>query len=129
MGYTQDTRTFYHAIDAHLSCSLGSETSSLALAEGMSAACPTVASDTPGNRARVDHGGLLFPVGDAESLAVIFLRLGDPRERLLLSRRAVTRAKALPTREKARESYRALIDAFCGELVTNGCFFRKDMLS
>lgn len=129
MGYMADTCPFYHAIDVHLSCSLGSETSSLSLAEGMSAARPTVASDTPGNRARVGDGGLFFPVGDSAALAALLLRLEDPKERYRLSCMAKSRAETLPTWERTRKDYRALFDAFCGELVTNGCIFRKDMLS
>lgn len=129
MGHMANTRPFYHAIDVHLSCSLGSETSSLALAEGMSAARPTIASDTPGNRARVRDGGLFFPVGDSAALAALLLRLEDPKERYRLSCMAKSRAETLPTWEKTRKDYRALFDAFCGELVANGCFFRKDMLS
>lgn len=129
MGYMADTHPFYHAIDVHLSCSLGSETSSLSLAEGMSAARPTVASDTPGNRARVGDGGLFFPAGDSAALAALLLRLEDPKERYHLSCMARSRAETLPTWEKTRKDYRALFDAFCGELVTNGCIFRKDMLS
>jgi glycosyltransferase involved in cell wall biosynthesis len=129
LGYRADVRPFYHAIDVHLSSSLGSETSSLALAEGMSAALPTLASDTPGNRARLGTGGFLFPAGDDAALASLFLllRARDTRERL--SRAAEARAKTLPTWEDVKESYRALFAAFCDKLPPNGCIFGKDMLS
>lgn len=128
LGFSPDTRSFYHAIDAHISCSMGSETSSLSLAEGMSAGCPTLASDTEGNRARLSAGGILFPVGDAKTLARLFLSLLDEGERGRLSRLARTRAEALPTWDGMREGYRAVFDAFRCKLVPNGCNFPKDML-
>ena len=129
LGYRADVRPFYHAIDAHLSTSLGSETSSLSLSEGMSAGCATLASDIPGNRTRVGSGGLLFPAGDAEALARLLLRIRDREARIRLSQAARIQAQLLPTWEEARARYRALFAAFCGELGTNGCNFRKDMLS
>lgn len=112
LGFSPDVRRFYHAIDAHISCSLGSETSSLSLAEGMSAGCPTVASDTEGNRARLAGGGLLFPVGDAEALGALLLSLRDPRERHRLSLLARRRTDSLPTWEEMRAAYRRLFHAF-----------------
>lgn len=128
LGYTADVRPFYHAMDAHISCSLGSETSSLSLAEGLSAACPTLASDTPGNRERVRDGGILFPVGDAARLSALLSELCEPAVRRRLARRAAQRARALPSWEATRRAYGQVFDAFCGELVQNGCIFRKDMI-
>ena len=127
-GYTPSVRPFYHALDAHLSCSLGSETSSLSLAEGLSAGLPTLASDTAGNRERVGDGGLLFPVGDDAALARLFLSLRKEDERRALGRRARARAGVLPTWEHTRAAYGQIFDAFCGELVQKGCFFQKDMV-
>ncbi|MBE6567672.1 MAG: glycosyltransferase [Ruminococcaceae bacterium] len=112
LGFSPDVRRFYHAIDAHISCSLGSETSSLSLAEGMSAGCPTLASDTEGNRARLARGGLLFPVGDAEALSALLLSLRDPKERRRLSRFARQRTDALPTWEEMKREYGRIFHAF-----------------
>lgn len=112
LGFSRDVRPFYHAMDAHISCSLGSETSSLSLAEGMSAGCPTLASDTEGNRARVAGGGRLFPPGDAKSLASLFLTLLDKEERRRLSGMARRRADELPTWQEMRAAYRRLFRAF-----------------
>jgi glycosyltransferase involved in cell wall biosynthesis len=127
-GYTPSVHPFYHAIDAHLSCSLGSETSSLSLAEGLSAGLPTLASDTPGNRERLGEGGLLFPVGDGAALGRLLLSLCKEEGRRALGERALARARALPTWEHTRAAYGQIFDAFCGELVQKGCFFRKDMI-
>ena len=112
LGYSPDVRRFYHAIDAHICCSLGSETASLALAEGMSAGCPTLASDTEGNRARVGKGGVFFPPGDAVALKRLFLSLLDEKARMRLARRARLWADGLPTWEEMREDYRRIFDAF-----------------
>ena len=120
LGFLTDVCPFYHAIDAHISCSLDSETSSLSLAEGMSAGCPTLASDTRGNCARVGGGGLLFPRGDAAALSRLFLSLLEEKSRERLKRLALARAEALPTWERVRREYGALFGGFCGEVGTNG---------
>jgi phosphatidylinositol alpha-mannosyltransferase len=104
-----EVRAFYHALDAHISCSSGSETASLALAEGMSAGCATLASDIEGNRARVGAGGLFFSPGDSDALAALFLRLCDVRERMRLSRAALARAKELPSEKESAARLDALL--------------------
>ena len=128
LGFSPDPRPFYHAIDAHISASLGSETSSLSLAEGMSAGCPTFASDTEGNRARLGVGGCLFPPGDATALSKLYLSLLDERERIRLGALARARARTLPTWEDTRARYKTLFDVFLRELPAKGCFLGKDML-
>lgn len=120
LGFLHDTRPFYQALDAHLSCSLGSETSSLSLAEGMSAGCPTLASDTEGNCARVGAGGVLFPKGDARALSRLFLSLLNEGERTRLGRLARVRAETLPTWEGVRRAYGSFLGSFCAELGSNG---------
>ncbi len=128
LGFSPDARPFYHAIDAHISCSLDSETSSLSLAEGLSAGCPTLASDTRGNLARIGEGGRFFPRGDASALAALFSSLLDEEERARLSRLALARARALPTWEKMRKGYDAFFGTFRDKLMAKGCFLEKDML-
>ena len=120
LGFRSDARSFYHAMDAHLSCSLGSETSSLSLAEGMSAGCPTFASDTEGNCARVGAGGVVFPVGDAYALSRLLLSLLKEGERVRLGRLAQARAQTLPTWEGVRRAYGSFLGAFCAEMGING---------
>ena len=80
VGKAADPAPYYAAMDAHLSCSLGSETSSLALQEGMAAGLPTASSDIPGNRAVLGEGGVLFPPGDGAGMAAAVLRLMAERE-------------------------------------------------
>ena len=128
LGFHADVRPFYYAMDAHISCSFDSETSSLALAEGLSAGCATFACDIPGNRARVGEGGCFFPCGDAKALASLFRLLSDNTVKESLRDRAAARARALPTWERTRAAYGTLFDTFCREVAAKGCFFEKDML-
>lgn len=127
LGFREDVKSFYHAIDAHLSCSLGSETSSLALAEGMSAGCPTFASDTEGNRARLGGGGVLFPVGADEALASLLGTL-TPERCAHLSHLALARAGELPTWGEVARAYDALFAFFSRIFPRKGCFFPSDMV-
>lgn len=71
LGFLEDTAPFYRVLDINVNCSVGTETSCLALSEGMSASLATVASDYGGNRAMLGNGsaGILFPAGDAMALA------------------------------------------------------------
>ena len=71
LGEARDPSPFYGAVDAHVSCSLESETSSLSLREGLAAGLPTAATDLPPNRPLPLS---LFPVGDEGALASILLR-------------------------------------------------------
>jgi len=109
LGFFSDTLPFYHAIDAHISCSLDSETASLSLAEGMCAACPTFASDIEGNRARVGEGGALFPAADAHALSSLFLSLGDGKTRAHYRALALSRARTLPSERESAERTEALL--------------------
>ena len=110
LGFCEEREPFYHALDAHISCSLDSETASLSLAEGMSAALPTLASDIPGNRERVKDGALLFPHGDACALARLFIRLAEDEMRRTLSRSALKRAKELPSEKESAHCFCTLLD-------------------
>jgi len=68
-GFVQDMAQIYRLLRINVNCSCGTETSCLAISEGMSAALPTVASDYGGNRGMIEGGGLSYPVGDAKALA------------------------------------------------------------
>ncbi len=109
LGFSDKTEAFYHALDAHISCSLDSETASLSLAEGMRAACATFASDIPGNRARVGSGGLFFPPSDSHALASLFLSLGDEERLKKYKQIAWARARALPTEKESARKFEQLI--------------------
>ena len=105
LGFRPDTTPFYHALDAHISCSLDSETASLSLAEGMSAGCPTIASRIEGNLRRVKEGGDFFDVGDEKALASLLLRLKSPEIWKESREKALARAEKLPTAKQARRTF------------------------
>ncbi len=70
-GFAPDVTPYVNCFDANINCSRGTETSSLALSEGMSIGLPCVASDFGGNTYMVRHGvnGLIFPTDDFVALA------------------------------------------------------------
>lgn len=70
-GFVREVRQIYSALDAHVNCSLGSETSCLAVSETMSMSIPQVVSDCAGNL-ELSGGGraaLVFVRGDYSALA------------------------------------------------------------
>ncbi|MBR2722502.1 MAG: glycosyltransferase [Clostridia bacterium] len=76
-GFVEDMAPIYRLLRINVNCSCGTETSCLAISEGMSASLPTVASNYGGNPSMlgavrgesVTRVGFLFPVGDADALA------------------------------------------------------------
>ena len=106
LGEWQDPAPFYQMLDISLSCSLGSETSSLALGEGLSLSLPTLASDIPGNRLLLGDGGLFYPPGDSLSLAEALRQMcaALPRYR----EAAEKRYRLLPTPEGTCRLYEGL---------------------
>ncbi|MBE6545848.1 MAG: glycosyltransferase family 4 protein [Ruminococcaceae bacterium] len=70
-GFAEDVSPYMNITDIVVNCSTGTETSSLALSEGMSLGLPCVVSDYGGNPYMVHHGinGLVYPTGNAHRLA------------------------------------------------------------
>lgn len=70
-GFVEDVTPYLNILNLQVNCSRGSETSSLALSEGMSLGVPAVASDFGGNPYMIRNGenGYLYPVGDFRALA------------------------------------------------------------
>lgn len=89
-GFVSDMAPIYRLLRINVNCSSGTETSCLALSEGMSAGVPCVASDYGGNRAMIGDGeaGMLFPVGDANALAECILCIASSPVREAHMRRA-----------------------------------------
>lgn len=71
VGFTKDPAPYYRLMRINVNCSIGTETSCLALSEGMSAFVPMIASDYGGNRAMLGEGeaGFLIPPQSASTLA------------------------------------------------------------
>lgn len=81
LGFLEDVAPFYRSIHLNVNCSTGTETSCLALSEGMSAGVPMIVSDFGGNRAMVGNSraGIVFPAGNADAFADAIARIAsDP---------------------------------------------------
>lgn len=70
-GFVGDMAPIYRLLRVNVNCSRGTETSCLALSEGMSAGLPAVVSDYGGNAAMIgeSEAGIVYPTGDAKALA------------------------------------------------------------
>ena len=70
-GFADDVTPYVNIFDVNINCSRGTETSSLALSEGMSIGLPCIASDWGGNPYMVRDGynGFVFATDDFISLA------------------------------------------------------------
>ncbi len=81
-GFVTDMAPIYRILRVGVNCSCGTETSCLAISEGMSVGLPTVASDYGGNVAMIGESGagFLFPTGDAEALANAILQIATDKE-------------------------------------------------
>ena len=81
-GFVADMAPIYRLLRVNVNCSCGTETSCLAISEGMSVGLPTVASNYGGNVAMIGESdaGFLFEVGDAEALAKAILQIVDSQE-------------------------------------------------
>ena len=80
LGFVEDVSEIMNITDVNVNCSIGTETSSLALSEGMSLGIPAIASDYLGNKYIVKDGinGLIFEQRDYIGLAKrILLLYGD----------------------------------------------------
>ena len=82
VGFVEDVSPYMNIVDLNINCSVGTETSSLALSEGMSIGKPAVASDFGGNPYMVRDGvnGFIFPQNYADALAekIVLLKSDRP---------------------------------------------------
>ena len=80
-GFVEDMAPVYRLLRINVNCSYGTETSCLALSEGMSAGVPFLATDFGGNRAMCEESdaGRIYPVGNAETLSDLLAEIAtDP---------------------------------------------------
>lgn len=87
-GFVNDVAPYYNIMDLNLNCSWGTETSCLALSEGMSLYVPAVATTYGGNPYMITEGvnGLLVPEKDSPAMAAAMLKImDDPALRQRLS--------------------------------------------
>ncbi len=83
-GFVNDVAPYYNIMDLNLNCSVGTETSSLALSEGMSLSVPAIATTYGGNPYMITDGvnGFLVPERDSLAMAEKILLLIEDRELL-----------------------------------------------
>ena len=100
-GFLPDPAPVYRLLRIHVNCSCGTETSCLAVSEGMSAGLPTVLTDFGGNPAMLGSSGAGFcvPVGNAFALAEAICRIA--------SRPALESAMSARARKRYEESFTA----------------------
>ena len=81
-GFSDDVERWFNCFDLNVNCSVGTETSSLALSEGMSIGVPAVASSYGGNPYMVKHGenGFIYKMRDAEDLAARVAQIAEDRD-------------------------------------------------
>ena len=90
-GFVSDPAPLYRLLNIHVNCSVGTETSCLAVSEGLSAGLPTVLSDYGGNREMLGESGAGFCIakGDPALLAAAVCKLAaDPALRAQMSKSA-----------------------------------------
>ena len=108
-GFASDVTPYMNITDLNVNCSHGTETSSLALSEGMSLGLPSVASDFGGNCYMVRNGenGLIYPALDAEKLAYCIERIANDGElSRTFSQNAYARFKSeLNAKKMTEETY------------------------
>ncbi len=70
-GFVDDVAPYYNIMNLNLNCSIGTETSSLALSEGMSLGVPAIATTYGGNPYMITDGvnGFLVPERDSAAMA------------------------------------------------------------
>ncbi len=110
-GFTDDVEMYFNCLDLNVNCSVGTETSSLALSEGMSIGLPTVASSFGGNPYMVRDGenGYIYEASDFVSLACKIEKIANDRELYEhMSKRAFERYKEELNAKKMTEETEAL---------------------
>ena len=114
-GFVENTSHFMSITDVNVNCSIGTETSSLAISEGMSLGIPCVASDYGGNPYMVSNGvnGYIFKQRNSSELAQKILALKNEAIYSSASENALLRFKqelnARTMTEKTEALYFSLI--------------------
>ena len=115
-GFVEDMAPVYRLLRVNVNCSSGTETSCLALSEGMSAGVPCAVSDYGGNRDMVGDSmaGVVYPVGDHGALANAIRRIAtDPALEATMRRAAYERYSTRYTAKQMTEQVTELYESFC----------------
>ena len=81
-GFVSDIAPLMNICDVNVNCSVGTETSNLALIEGMSLGAVPVVSDLEGNKRIADGCGIVCTRGDRDAFADAIEALYNDREGL-----------------------------------------------
>jgi len=83
-GFVSDVSPYLNAADVYVNCSIGTEATSLAIAEAMSLSLPIIATNYGGNTAMVKDGqnGILVPQNNPRALADALSIMTDEKLRL-----------------------------------------------
>ena len=120
LGERPDFERFLEASDIFVMPS-AREGHSLAVIGAMAAGVAVVVADGPGNPETVEDTGVVFPFGDAETLAVELVRLAaDQGERARLGAAARERASDLYSAERMAAGMKELYDRVLAEAGTRG---------
>ena len=118
-GFVKDMALVYRLLRVNVNCSSGTETSCLAVSEGMSAGVPALVSDYGGNRAMIGDSmaGVVYPIGNADALADEIGRIAsDPVLESKMRRAARERYESAYTAAAMTESvtrvYERMVDCF-----------------
>lgn len=117
-GFLEDLAPVYRIMRVHVNCSVGTETSCLAISEGMSAGLPSVVSDFGGNRAMIGQSGAGYcvPAGNAPALAEAICRLAaQPELALAMGLCARRRYEQKYTAERMANQLTAVYRDLCGQ--------------
>lgn len=115
-GFIDNVEPYFNITDINVNCSTGTETSSLALSEGMSLSIPCVVSDYGGNTYMVKDGvnGFIFPQNDYRALAEKIKLLASDRELYgKMSKNAYKRFKDELNAEKMSKETYAIYERVC----------------
>ena len=117
LGFVEDTSPYMNITDINVNCSIGTETSSLALSEGMSLGIPAVVSNYGGNPYMVKNreNGYVYTSGNHIELAKFIKKIADFKDKNLyieLSRgarnRFINELNAKSMTEKTERFYKSL---------------------
>lgn len=117
-GFLEDLAPMYRILRVHVNCSVGTETSCLAISEGMSAGLPSVVSDFGGNRAMIGQSGAGYciPAGNASALAEAICRLAaEPGLAATMGACARRRYEEKYTADRMANQLTAVYRDLCGQ--------------
>ncbi len=124
-GFVNDITPYVNCFDLNINCSRGTETSSLALSEGMSIGLPCIASDFGGNPYMVRDGynGFIYPTDDHIALAKRISLLSLDKELYRqMSKNAYERYKnELNAENMARKTEEIYSSLFLARMSKNYC--------